>query len=860
MPRRLILHTRWIPLLVAVTCSTGIAGAQGRPSLDQDLALAETLVKKGAAVRVELDAVLRRAAPQAAAGGSEVQVRYYRALYRLAQFEAGANLPAPAFAHFNQVVLFHRSRGDAFNEAIVLHNVAVQHWTLGDSTRALQLLEQVRTLRIKIKDTLGLAYTQQAMANCYWSMGQLPRALEAYREALRLYQELNNERGIADARNAAGLVLAYLGDTRESRKELDLSLELFRKLKQPAGEAYALNNLGLLQNSLQQPREALESLKPALNALEAAHDQRGIAYVLQNLGNAYALMGPENAVAASDAMQRSLRMKREIQDRWGEAYTLQTLGELAFSQNDLTAARHLLEQSLALRREVRDQLGMSVTLAALARVDERERANSTAVARMREAIGILESMRSQLFSEDLRLNYFSSRRDFYAYLIHLLVKNGHTGEAFTLAEQSSARLLSDQLHESLAQVRQGVSPQLKRDQEQLSAAIQSAHDRLKRYYSAPRDPAQQRLLEDRIRALLARRRVLDERMRRESPSYAALISPAQIPLRTAQAMLPVDAVYLRFFCGRDVCYRFAVTTSDVKVETLPPAKTIADQVEAFRAHLAPETLAPLSAALLVGLPRRLAQRLLISPDAALELVPFAALTAPGETEPLAARHAITMVPSLSVIRLARQRLERSVPPRRWQALVVSEPAYTDRPPLPFSREEASAIARALPAAHRVSATGRNASRALLEQSDLRRYDLLHLAVHAEVSPLDPSLTALLMSDGAISLPEIFNLSLRARLVVLSACRTATGETLAGEGMSSLARAFLYAGSTSIVASLWDIEDRSAAEFMQRFYSNLFAGKASPAEAVRAAEEEMRRASTWRDVRHWAAFVHYGDWQ
>ena len=99
-----------------------------------------------------------------------------------------------------------------------------------------------------------------------------------------------------------------------------------------------------------------------------------------------------------------------------------------------------------------------------------------------------------------------------------------------------------------------------------------------------------------------------------------------------------------------------------------------------------------------------------------------------------------------------------------------------------------------------------------------------------------------------------SLNLRAGLVVLSGCETGTGRLVTGEGMSSLARAFFHAGAGQVVATLWRVPDQASAALMAAFYEELLQGGKGAAEALRAAQNEIRSRPRWRKPRYWAAFV------
>lgn len=115
-------------------------------------------------------------------------------------------------------------------------------------------------------------------------------------------------------------------------------------------------------------------------------------------------------------------------------------------------------------------------------------------------------------------------------------------------------------------------------------------------------------------------------------------------------------------------------------------------------------------------------------------------------------------------------------------------------------------------------------------------------------------------DGFVRLGDLYGLDLAADLVVLSACRSALGEEIHGEGLVGLTRGFMAAGATRVVASLWDVADEATAELMSRFYRGLLRDGLSPAAALRRAQLELARERRWDSPAFWAGFVLQGDWR
>ncbi|PYU88813.1 MAG: hypothetical protein DMG08_23885, partial [Acidobacteria bacterium] len=115
-------------------------------------------------------------------------------------------------------------------------------------------------------------------------------------------------------------------------------------------------------------------------------------------------------------------------------------------------------------------------------------------------------------------------------------------------------------------------------------------------------------------------------------------------------------------------------------------------------------------------------------------------------------------------------------------------------------------------------------------------------------------------DGFLRLRDIYNLKLSAELVVLSACDTALGKDVKGEGLVGIVRGFMYAGAPRVVASLWKVDDDATAELMKQFYQRIFQGGLAPAAALREAQIAMWQQKQWRSPYYWAAFVLQGEWK
>jgi CHAT domain-containing protein len=189
--------------------------------------------------------------------------------------------------------------------------------------------------------------------------------------------------------------------------------------------------------------------------------------------------------------------------------------------------------------------------------------------------------------------------------------------------------------------------------------------------------------------------------------------------------------------------------------------------------------------------------------------------------------------------------------------------------LRFSREEAEQIMQLVPRNSSLEAVDFAANRTAATSADVKNYRIVHFATHGLINSRHADLSGIVLSlvdregkpeNGFLRLYDIYNMNLSAELVVLSACQTALGKDIKGEGLVGLTRAFMYAGASRIVASLWRTEDRATALLMKRFYQAMLGNGMSPAAALRKAQLSMWQDNRWRHPRNWAAFTIQGEWK
>jgi CHAT domain-containing protein len=221
--------------------------------------------------------------------------------------------------------------------------------------------------------------------------------------------------------------------------------------------------------------------------------------------------------------------------------------------------------------------------------------------------------------------------------------------------------------------------------------------------------------------------------------------------------------------------------------------------------------------------------------------------------------------------LGEQPLTKSLPSAGGDELTrsASDASLRDFPRLIYSRQEAEAIGKLLPAASQWTAMDFDANLDAVHKLDWSQFTIAHFSTHALLDTVHPDLSGIVLSlvdkdgrprDGFVRVRDIYNMRIPADLVVLSACRTALGKEIRGEGVVGLARAFAYAGSQRVLATLWDVNDHATADLMTDVYRGLLKSGLTPTAALAQAQRKLAQSEKWRAPYFWSTFVLQGDWQ
>jgi CHAT domain-containing protein len=405
--------------------------------------------------------------------------------------------------------------------------------------------------------------------------------------------------------------------------------------------------------------------------------------------------------------------------------------------------------------------------------------------------------------------------------------------------------------------------------------------------------AQALLVSERARARSLAELVLKQQKRRSDEPGQSLV----LSIDRLQAQLhDGNTLLLEYALGDERSYVWAATENSVKGYVLPAKASLEQSARAVYEALTmrqptdlgidesyqsrviaadkkyEEEAMKLSRMLLEPVAHELGnKRLIIVAEGALQHVPFEALPIPGKRSSdslLISQHEVVSLPSMSVLAAIRSTNGRHLSQTNAIA-VFADPVFDGRGwiRLTHSLEEADEIARAAPASTLI-ANGFAASRENVLEERLAQYRIVHFATHGFIDTQHPERSGIVLSmakpdgtpeNGYLQLNDIYNLKLSADLTVLSACDTALGKDMQGEGLIGLTRGFMSAGSKSVVASLWKVDDRATAALMKHFYDMMLHDGMPPAAALRSAKEIVRRQPGWSAPYYWAGFVLQGEY-
>jgi CHAT domain-containing protein len=754
--------------------------------------------------------------------------------------------------------------------SVVLTNSALVNKALGNDDLALRQLSESLEIARRIQDTSTQSADFHNIASVYATVGDQTRALDYFRQALTLANAAHNTRGRTASLRAIANILRQQGQAAEALKMDQEALSL------AATGAKTRITLQIARDLIELGRttEAQQSLDTILSQ-NAAGDEVDRARALSERARIHAAAN-DTDLAARD-LQAALKTFKAYELPTDEFEVWLLLAELERRRGSMPAAFAAVDQALALAEEVRLQ-------------SSNPELRSTLLQPLRPAFDLKIAMLSE---------QYSAAQGRPAERAALALR------ALETAEQARARAQAD--FQSLDLTAPGLDPKLLAQRQALYRELAARRFRLEaRLDRTGTADTQSQAIRTEIASLRRELDQIDARIgaaSQQPKQLSAARKTSSLPLGN----IPADVAIIEYWLGAKSSFAWVVTRDAVTMTPIAPSSEVSAEAKAL--HTALRSFGTVSRADRLAAGEQLYGRILrpietqistkhtliFAPDGALHYVPFATLRSSdaGRRTFLIEQYDIAVTPSIQMFLQAT--VPRPSAGNAQQMLLVDDPVYDSADPrirnpsagladtdpldgdhslalvrggdqhlprLPGAAREATAIASLMPTGSVDRLDGFAANRDRFLASNLDHYRLIHVATHATTDTEVPQASALILStvdragkeiDGRVYAADFMGVRLHADTVVLSACDTALGKSVAGEGLIGLQYIVLARGARSVVSSLWPAIDQVTAPLMVKFYTRLLQPHTTVIAAWSAASREAL-AGPNPDPATWGAFM------
>ena len=717
-------------------------------------------------------------------------------------------------------------------------NLGNAYHCLGDFQEAIKCHERHLKISKEAGDKVGEEVAYGNLGNAFTSLGYLQKAIEYHKRHLKVSKEKGDRTGEGKAYNNLGNAYDSLGDVQKAKESYEQGLEISKEVGNRAGEGRACGNLGNVFKNVGDLQKAKEYHERSLQISKEVGHKLGEGVAYGNLGNAYNSLG--DFPKAIEYHEQQLKISKEVGNRPGEGNAYGNLGNDFYSLRDFEKAVEYHERHLKISIEVGDRVGEGQAYINLGNAHKCLGNFQKAIQHHTNSVTVFDHIRRKLIVNDewkiiLRDTYYFS----YSELWRLQLMQGKVDEALVTADHGRAQALKD-----LLEFKYGLKEVLP-DIGTLSLTTSGILSYL--------------------------------------PSITVFIGinkggivlwvnekGKEIKTRRTEIGVSVTTYFQSLLetTRKEIRVRADVNCEDRSLSK-PRDKKLAEErsskPRSYSSSFETKSLQTLYNVVIDPIRDLLhGDEVVIVPQGPLCLAPYAAFM-DLTSKYLCETFRIRLLPSISTLRLIQNC------PADWHsktgALLVGDPwvqevVYEGMTPeqLEWAEKEVQMIGEILQTEPLI---GKQATKGEVLKR-ISSVALVHIAAHGRMETgqiaLAPNTTRLSpipdKEDYLLTMKDVLNAQIRARLVVLSCCHSAWGE-VKSEGVVGIARAFLAAGARSVLVSLWAIDDEATMEFMKLFYGQLV-DRRSASEALNEAMKSMRKSDRFSAVKYWAPFVLMGD--
>ena len=647
----------------------------------------------------------------------------------------------------------------------------------------------------------------------------------------------------------------------DALKDYQAAADLAAASNLPKQQGQALLGVGQIFANRSLIDKARTAVTQANTAAQAADDFTSQVKALDILGD-LALLGTPDTESAQNFYTQALTTATTSSDPLLPIQPLTSLGDLQVSATP-NIALFTYYKALSAALQVGDREAEARLYARVARLLAAQGNTFAADGAYQDAIQIVETAQRGFKSESLTSQFAANYAPVYASYLKFLIDQQRYDDAFTLSEQARARAFLDQLAVGPINYHEGAAADLLQQANDLRTQIDSLRTlqlQAQNDSQATADVKKQTLsdLNKSLRDAEHQYTDIFTRLQAQSPAAGSLASVQTLSLKDVQALLEPDTTLLSYYTVDTVTYAFLISHNSFNMIFLPSGQDqLGLYVRLFRSdEKQAGGLKGLASAILSPLVDQIkTTHVLVIPHNVLNYIPFAALPL-SDGSLFGAKFTVSYLPSASTLAYLA-----ASPAQPGELLALGNPTAEGLPPLQYSEDE---VNQAVAAIGGEAFTGKEATLALVQQKATDA-GIFYVAAHGTFDARSPLFSALHLAStsadsGLLEAYKIYSLDLtqKTQLVVLSACDTAVGTLSAGDEFTGLNRAFLYAGSPSVIATLWTVDDKATQLLMTAFFQMRAKGQPT-AQALQSAQEYLRNyqengQTPYTSPYYWAAFI------
>lgn len=820
------------------------------------------------------------------------------ALLRLGYVYLDQNEYNTAFALLDKAMSKWQEVKDTRGQAQTLRAIGTVLNVANEKQKALDFYQKAEQLIPKDIDFFEQAGLSNGFGSIYeyygdWQFSTIYRqkALDLFKKDKHLFGELATLSSLARLNALSGndnLALDYFKQAESLAEEINdqFYLPIIQR---------DLGNFYLSKNNLE---KAEETFQKSFLLLQRSKNQRQLSLITAKLGEIY--KRKNNGLLARRYFSDSLKFNQRVQDKFSEAETLFSLASLETSENQIGTALKLTKKSVEITESLySDVLNIRLKKTYFSSVYDRYELYINLLIKMHEhfptngydiqALQASEKSRSRSLLETLRLSEANFTKDADP---ELAQKEKEIRTLLNLKADQLTELLSSNADKAETEALDNEINSLQNELEDIKGKLKTNSP----IYSAIKNPPPFDIQDFQANVLDDKTLMLEFSFGAEE-SYLWLVGQNEVnhftlPKREileSRIQKLLDLLKVREISENEEPAIYQKRLLDAEKEYDSEARVLSNELFGQIADK------------LAG------KRLIMVPDGKLSYFPVSALPLPNAVDntPMLETNEIIYEPSAATLQI----LGKTSRPEKLSAkelLVFADPIFSlddnrfaaenklpaaENDSLTFLRnnlrsfnltdtknqlkrlfateEEAASIVKIIGASNSTIASGFAANRQRVFEKDVSDYKIIHFATHGLMNDTRPELSGIVLSlfdekgeaqKGFIRLQDIYSLNLSADLVVLSACQSGIGKDIKGEGLMSLTSGFIQSGTSSVLSSLWKVDDYATAELMKNFYQELSTKNLAPSQALRNAQLKLRQNPNFKSPFYWAAFTVQGEFR